>query len=93
MLTEEEAKKRAAEIVRNIRYDKDNYMWIDTTEGITVAFLGKEQEGKSRIEAVDASGKKFIREMASLYINIFTMMNNFFFTRAMAVLFWMTGNM
>jgi len=63
LLTEDEAKNRAAELVRHIQYDNGNYFWIDTTEGVTVAFLGKSQEGKSRFDAVDSKGEKFIQKI------------------------------
>lgn len=63
LLTEEDAKKRAAELVRNVQYDNGNYFWIDTTEGVTVAFLGNSQEGKSRWDAVDSRGEKFIQQI------------------------------
>lgn len=62
-LTPEEAKKKAADLVRNLRYDKDNYFWIDTTDGINVVLLGREtSEGKSRYDAKDTQGKLFVRE-------------------------------
>jgi len=63
-LTPEEAKKQAADLVRNLRFDSGNYFWIDTTDGINVVLLGREaSEGKSRYEAKDTQGKLFIQEM------------------------------
>ena len=64
-LTEEQAKKEAADFVRNLRYEGDaGYFWIDTYEGINVVLLGRsEVEGKSRIDSTDPTGKKFIQEM------------------------------
>ncbi len=62
LLTEAEARKRAADIVRELRFDNGNYFWIDTTEGVNVVLLGRDQEGKSRIGAKDAKGTAFIRE-------------------------------
>jgi len=62
-LTPEAAKKKAADLVRNLRYDKENYFWIDTTEGINVVLLGREvSEGKSRYDGKDSQGKLFVRE-------------------------------
>ncbi|EHQ92338.1 methyl-accepting chemotaxis protein [Desulfosporosinus youngiae] len=62
-LTPEEAKKQAADLVRNLRFDNDNYFWIDTTEGINVVLLGREaSEGKSRYDAVDSDGKYFVQD-------------------------------
>ena len=63
-ITEEQAKKQAADIVRNMRYEGDGgYFWIDTYEGVNVVLLGRDTEGKSRIDATDPSGRKFIQEM------------------------------
>jgi methyl-accepting chemotaxis protein len=69
LLTEEEAKKKVAELVRNIQYDNGNYFWIDTTEGVTVAFLGKNQEGKSRFDAVDSKGERYIQRIIKNAMN------------------------
>ena len=64
-LTEEQAKKQAADVVRDMRYEGDGgYFWIDTFEGVNVVLLGREKvEGKSRIDSVDPSGRHFIKEM------------------------------
>ena len=63
-LTEEQAKKQAADIVREMRYEGDGgYFWVDTYEGVNVVLLGRPTEGKSRIDSVDPSGRYFIKEM------------------------------
>lgn len=63
-LTEEQAKKAAADAVRDLRYDDGKgYFWVDTDEGINVVLLGRDTEGKSRINAKDPSGRFFIQEM------------------------------
>lgn len=63
-LTEEEAMRRAAEVVRNMRYDNEQgYFTIDTDEGRNVVLLGTAAEGKLRIDAQDPEGRYFIREM------------------------------
>ncbi len=64
-LTEEQAKSFAAVTVRNMRYEGDGgYFWIDTFDGVNVVLLGRaETEGKSRIDATDPSGRKYIQEM------------------------------
>lgn len=63
-LTEEQAKKEAADRVRELRYDEGKgYFWIDTYEGVNVVLLGRDTEGKSRINSVDPSGRHFIKEM------------------------------
>ncbi|AFQ46422.1 methyl-accepting chemotaxis protein [Desulfosporosinus meridiei] len=61
-LTPEEAKKKAADLVRNLRFDGENYFWVDTTEGINVVLLGRDTEGKSRYEAKDSAGVSFVQE-------------------------------
>ncbi len=63
-LTEEQAKLEAANLVRNMRYEGDaGYFWIDTYDGINVVLLGRDTEGKSRLDQTDPTGKQFIREM------------------------------
>ncbi len=63
LLSEAAAKKQAADLVRNLRFDEDNYFWIDTVDGVNVVLLGRDSEGKSRLEDVDPTGKKLIREI------------------------------
>ena len=58
-----DARKRAADLVRNLRFDNGNYFWIDDSKGVNVVLLGRDQEGKSRIDAKDAKGNQFIRDM------------------------------
>ena len=63
-LTEEQAKKAAADAIRDLRYDDGKgYFWVDTDEGVNVVLLGRDTEGKSRINAKDPSGRFFIQEM------------------------------
>ncbi|WP_027406474.1 methyl-accepting chemotaxis protein [Anaerovibrio sp. RM50] len=63
-LTEEQARKEAADRVRAMRYDNGaGYFWIDTYEGVNVVLLGRPTEGKSRINSVDPNGVRFIEEM------------------------------
>ena len=63
-MTEEEAKKAAADAIRELRYDDDSgYFWVDTVEGVNVVLLGRDTEGQSRWDAADPSGRKYIQEM------------------------------
>jgi nitrogen fixation negative regulator NifL len=62
-ITQIEAKKLGADQVRQLRYQKEGYFWIDTVEGINVVLLGKPTEGKNRIDLQDNHGKLFIREI------------------------------
>lgn len=61
-ITLEEAKTRGADIIREMRYAENGYFWIDTVEGINIVNLGKESEGKSRINTQDVNGKYIIKE-------------------------------
>ena len=64
ILTEEEAKKQAADRIRELRYDDGNgYFWIDTEEGINVVLLGRDIEGTSRLDLTDPDGNHFIQDM------------------------------
>jgi len=62
LLTEEEAKVKAADLVRDLRFEGGNYFWVDTTEGINVVLLGRDTEGKSRLDAVDPNGYAYVRD-------------------------------
>jgi methyl-accepting chemotaxis protein len=60
----DQAKKAGADLLRQLRYDKEGYFWADTVEGVNVVFPGREEvEGKSRIDSVDAKGNHFIRDI------------------------------
>ena len=58
----EEAKKAAADIVRDLRYGEAGYFWIDTSDGTNVVLLGNDTEGTNRIDAKDANGFGMVRE-------------------------------
>ncbi len=62
-LNQEQAKKMAADAIRDLRYGEEGYFWIDTKEGINVVLLGRDIEGKSRIDSKDSHGTLFIREI------------------------------
>lgn len=61
--TEEEAKKLAADLVRELRYGESGYFWIDTCEGDNVVLLGQETEGTNRLEAEDSNGYQMIKDI------------------------------
>ncbi|TAJ09696.1 methyl-accepting chemotaxis protein [Marinilabiliaceae bacterium JC017] len=59
-----EAKRQAADLVREARYGSEGYFWIDTREGVNVVLLGKKEvEGKSRWDQQDAKGDYLIRRI------------------------------
>lgn len=61
LYTEEEAKKLAADLVRDLRYKDGGYFWIDTIDGTNVVLLGKEAEGTNRIGLKDTNGFEIIK--------------------------------
>ncbi len=62
-----EAKKVAAEVVRNAKYSDEGYFFVDTLDGDNVVLLGREDvEGKNRIDLEDDKGNKIIRNFIEL---------------------------
>ncbi|NFN88776.1 chemotaxis protein [Clostridium sporogenes] len=59
----EEAKRLGANLLRDMRYGKEGYFWADTLEGVSIVLLGKDIEGKSRLEMQDSKGKYLIKEI------------------------------
>jgi len=59
-----QAKKLAADLLRELRYGTEGYFWADTTEGVNVVLYGrKDVEGKSRLEDRDKKGAFYIKEI------------------------------
>jgi len=54
--TLEEAKKLAADQIRELKYGENGYFWIDTYDGTNVVLLGKDTEGTNRYNLQDANG-------------------------------------
>ncbi len=66
LMSEEEAKKEAAEIVRVMRYrdDGSGYFWIDDTDyNLVMHPILPEQEGSNRYELEDQNGVMIIQEI------------------------------
>lgn len=61
--TLDEAKKIAADLVRDLKYGEAGYFWIDTIDGTNVVFLGKDTEGTNRLSLKDANGFEMIKEI------------------------------
>ncbi len=59
--SEEEAKKLAADLVRELSYGDNGYFWIDTYQGDNVVLLGNETEGTNRYDKKDENGFGFIK--------------------------------
>jgi methyl-accepting chemotaxis protein len=65
--SDEEARKRALRAVSALRYDKDQYFWINDWEGTMLSHADEKLIGVNLIDLVDAQGNKvFVRviEMA-----------------------------
>lgn len=59
-----QAKKLAADLLRELRYGTEGYFWADTTEGVNVVLYGqKDVEGKNRLEDKDKQGTFYIKEI------------------------------
>lgn len=64
ILTEADAKLRAAELLRSLRYNNGrDYLWVDTEDGVNVVFPDRSVEGTQRLELLGPDGKPFVREM------------------------------
>jgi methyl-accepting chemotaxis protein len=62
-LSEKDAQKQAADIIRGMKYGKEGYFWIDTTKGMNIVNLGKSTEGNSRWDSKDSNGVYYIQEI------------------------------
>lgn len=63
--TLEEAKKKGAHILRDMRYGEEGYFWADTYEGENVVLLGNDTEGTNRYEATDVQGNYYVKDFIS----------------------------
>lgn len=61
--SEEEAKERTADFVRELRYGDDGYFGIDTYDGDNVVMLGEPVEGTNRLNEKDSHGFEMIKEI------------------------------
>lgn len=61
--TEEEAKKLAADEIRQLRYEDAGYFWVDQYDGTNVVLLGNDTEGTNRMETKDANGYQMVKEI------------------------------
>lgn len=68
----DEAKKLAADLIRDISYndDQSGYFWIDTGAGVNVVLYGNiEVEGKDRLAAKDTKGNLYIKDLIDIAKN------------------------
>ena len=64
-----EAKKIGADILRTMKYDKENYFWADTVDGDCVVLLGSKTEGTNRKDLTDANGFRMVDAIIQAGIN------------------------
>ncbi len=64
-LTLDEAKKQAADTLRELRYGDGGYFWADDTSGNNIVLLGSKTEGTNRMNATDANGYKMVQAIIS----------------------------
>jgi signal transduction histidine kinase len=63
-MTLDQAKQLGADLLRGLKYGKEEYFWADTTEGVNIVLYGnKEVEGKNRLEFQDYKGKFLIKDI------------------------------
>ena len=66
-LSEHEAKKQALEAIRNLRYGKDGYFWInDLKMKMLMHPISKSLNGKNVSDIKDPKGKYFFKEIGNL---------------------------
>ncbi len=61
--TLEEAKKVAADDIRELRYGDNGYFWVDQSDGTNVVYLGNDTEGTNRMNMEDANGFRLIEAL------------------------------
>lgn len=67
LITDEQQRVLAADVIRQAKYGKEGYFWADTTEGVNVVLLGKaDVEGTSRLDLTDKQGVKIIQEFMQM---------------------------
>jgi methyl-accepting chemotaxis protein len=65
LIPKEEAEKVAANILRDMRYGDGGYFWADKSDGTNVVLLGKDSEGKNRLNLQDVKGNYLIKDIIS----------------------------
>lgn len=64
--TFDEAEKRGADLLRELRYGEGGYFWADTYEGDCVVLLGGDTEGTNRMETKDAAGYQMVKQIIAV---------------------------
>ena len=61
--TLDEAKKIAADEIRQMRYGEAGYFWVDQSDGKNIVLLGNSTEGTNRMNTKDADGYQMVKEI------------------------------
>ena len=61
--TFDEAKKIAADEIRQMRYGEAGYFWVDQSDGKNIVLLGSSTEGTNRMNTKDADGYQMVKEI------------------------------
>jgi len=64
-ITEDEARKQAIDLVKSLRYEGDEYFWINDMRPFMVSHPYFELEGKDVSDLTDVNGKKIIVEFVN----------------------------
>ena len=62
-LDRDQADVLAKTLLRDLRYGDEGYFWADTVDGTNVVLLGKDTEGKNRMDAVDANKYPYMKNI------------------------------
>jgi methyl-accepting chemotaxis protein len=81
LISEEEGKTIAADIVRNARYGEHGYFWVDTVEGNNIVYIDQSKEGTNRLGLTDSKGNKIIKEFIDIAVNKGEGYYNYYFPR------------
>jgi len=80
--TVDQAKKLAADEVRKLSYGDTGYFWIDQSDGTNVVLLGKDTEGKNRMDSKDANGVAFMQKIIGVAVKDGGGYTNYMFPKA-----------